>query len=88
MKKEKNTNYRTYSISKKPGQLWRATCYDSYGEYSENYFETEERANEWVYWRWENEDLFYNSDKNDLLGKAIKQMIEIDKERGVEPSLD
>ena len=33
--------YRTYSLSKKPGQLWRASCYDSYGKYSENYFETE-----------------------------------------------
>ena len=86
-KKEKNTNYRTYSISQKPSKLWRATCYDSYGEYSENYFETEEKATKWIYWRWENED-FFQQDSNELLHKAIAECIKLDKERGVEPNLD
>ena len=84
----KNIKNRTYSIGKKPNEMWRATCYDSYNKYSENYFETEEQANEWIYWRWENEEWFNSVDSQDLLNKAIAECVEIDKEKGREPSLD
>ena len=84
----KNIKNRTYSISKKSNEMWRATCYDSYNKYSENYFETEEQANEWIYWRWENEEWFNSVDSQDLLNKAIAECVEIDKEKGREPSLD
>ena len=78
----KNTNNRSYSLSKKPGELWRASCYDSYGEYSENYFETEERANKWIYWRWENED-FFQQDSEKILADAIWGCHKLDKELGI-----
>ena len=84
----RNIKNRSYSISKKPNEMWRATCYDSYNKYSENYFETEEQANEWIYWRWENEEWFNSVDSQDLLNKAIAECVEIDKEKGREPSLD
>ena len=84
----KNIKNRTYSISKKPNEMWRATCYDSYNKYSENYFETEKQANEWIYWRWENGEWFNSVDSQDLLNKAIAECVEIDKEKGREPSLD
>jgi len=83
----KNVKNRSYSISKKPNELWRATCYDSYNKYSENYFETEEKANEWIYWRWENED-FFQQDSHELLHKAISNCVKLDKKRGIEPNLD
>ena len=75
----KNIKNRSYSISKKPNEMWRANCYDSYNKFSENYFETEEQANEWIYWRWENEV----KKPEDLLSKAITNCIEIDKKSGI-----
>jgi hypothetical protein len=84
----KNIKNRSYSISKKPNEMWRATCYDSYNKYSENYFETEDKANEWIYWRWENEEWFNSVDSQDLLNKAIAECVEIDKANGLTPSLD
>ena len=84
----KNIKNRSYSISKKPGKLWRATCYDSYGKYSKNYFETEDEANKWIYWRWDNEEWFNSVDSQDLLNKAIAECVEIDKANGLTPSLD
>ena len=75
---KKSANNRNYSLSQKQGEMWKATCYDSYGEYSENYFETKEEANKWIYWRWENEDWFYHSDSEKLLNNAIAQCIELD----------
>ena len=84
----RNIKNRSYSISKKPNEMWRATCYDSYNKYSENYFETEEQANEWIYWRWENEEWFNSVDSQELLNKAITECIKIDEENGKEPLLD
>tara|TARA_R100001530_G_C4272501_1_gene143470 strand:+ start:185 stop:442 length:258 start_codon:yes stop_codon:yes gene_type:complete len=83
----RNIKNRSYSISKKPNEMWKATCYDSYNEYSENYFKTEEQANEWIYWRWENED-FFQQDSIKLLNRAISNCVEIDTKQGIEPSLD
>ena len=77
---------RDYSLSKKLGQFWRTSVYDSYGKYYENYFETKEEANKWIYYIWENEDNKVNSD--DLMSKAIAECIQMDEERGVEPNLD
>ena len=88
----KSIKNRTYSISKKPSEMWRATCYDSYNKYAENYFETEEQANKWIYWRWENEDFFQqnsaSSKEQDLLNKAIANCVKLDEEAGRKPSLD
>ena len=78
----KNIKNRTYSISKKPNEMWRANCYDSYNKFSENYFETEEQANEWIYWRWENED-FFQQDSVKLLNKAIANCVELDEKNGI-----
>ena len=83
----RNIKNRSYSISKKPNEMWRATCYDSYNKYSENYFETEEQANEWIYWRWENED-FFQQDSNELLNRAISNCVELDEKKGLTPKLD
>ena len=66
--------------------VYSVSVFDSYGITHVNYFETEERASKWVYYIWENEDNKVNSDE--LLSNAIAECVQIDEERGVEPSLD
>ena len=78
---------RNYNISKKLNAImWKCEVTDSYGITHVNYFETEEKASKWVYYIWENEDNKVNSD--DLMAKAIAECIQMDEERGIEPSLD
>ena len=78
---------RNCNISKKQNAtMWKCEVTDSYGITHVNYFETEERASEWVYYIWENEDNKVDSD--DLMSKAIAECIQSDIDRGVEPNLD
>ena len=78
---------RNCNISKKQNaKMWTCEVTDSYGITHVNYFETEEDASKWVYYIWENED--NKVDKDDLMSKAIAECIQMDEERGVEPSLD
>ena len=78
---------RNCNISKKQNaKMWTCEVTDSYGITHVNYFETEEKASKWVYYIWENEDNKVNS--NELLSNAIAECVQIDEERGVEPSLD
>ena len=78
---------RNCNISKKLNAImWKCEVTDSYCITHVNYFETEEKASKWVYYIWENEDNKVNSD--DLMAKAIAECIQMDEERGIEPSLD
>ena len=77
---------RNVTISKSNGTMWTCEVTDSYGIAHVNYFETELEASKWVYYIWENED--NKVDKDDLMSKAIAECIQMDEERGVEPSLD
>ena len=78
---------RNYKIRKKVGdKMWTCEVTDSYGETHTNYFETERRCHEHIYYTWENEDV--KVDKDDLMSKAIAECVQMDIDRGVEPSLD
>jgi|TARA_R100000656_G_scaffold36268_1_gene30968 hypothetical protein len=78
---------RNYEISKRTGaKMWTCTVTNSYGETHTNYFETEVQCHKHVYYTWENEDNYIDS--NELLSKAIEECIKLDEKRGVEPSLD
>ena len=78
---------RDYEISRKAGAtMWTCKVTNSYGETHTNYFETESRCREHIYYTWENED--NKVDKDKLMAKAITECIKMDEERGVEPSLD
>ena len=78
---------RNCNISKRQNaKMWTCEVTDSYGITHVNYFETEEQASKWVYYIWENEDNYVDSDE--LLAKAIEECVKMDEERGVEPSLD
>ena len=79
-------NKRNVTISKSKGVMWMCEVTDSYGITHVNYFETAEEASKWTYYIWENEDV--KVDKDDLMSKAIAECVQMDIERGVEPSLD
>ena len=79
-------NKRNVNISKSNGTMWKCEVTDSYGITHVNYWETQEQASKWTYYIWENED--NQVDEADLMSKAIAECIQMDEERGVEPSLD
>ena len=77
-----------FKITRNEGEWYNAEVTDSYGNEYQNWFETADQANEWIYYIWENEDDFQNVDKDVLLANAIHNCVELDKKRGVEPKLD
>ena len=77
---------RDYIISKKKDELWTCKVTDSYGNVSINYFETDKECMKQIYYIWENED--NKVDKDDLMSKAIAECVQMDIDRGIEPSLD
>ena len=80
-------NKRNVKISKACVKCkWTCEVTDSYGITHVNYFETEEEASKWTYYIWENED--NKVDKDDLMSNAIAECVQMDIDRGVEPSLD
>ncbi len=79
---------RNFSITRKQGELYHAKVTDSYGNEYDNYFETADKANDWIYYVWEKEDWFNSANSQELLANAIANCIEIDKENGIEPNLD
>ena len=80
---------RNFSITKKDNNTWyHAKVTDSYGNEYSNWFETAEKASDWLYYVWEKEDWFNSQKSQDLLADAIANCIELDKKRGIEPSLD
>jgi len=72
-------NMRNYKISRNEGELYNAEVTDSYGNEYQNWFETADQANEWIYYVWEKEDWFNSANSQDLLANAIHQCKEIDE---------
>ena len=81
-------NKRNFSITRKEGEMYDVRVVDSYGKKYQNYFECASDANDWVYYIWEKEEWFNSVNSQELLSKAIAECVEIDKEKGREPSLD
>ena len=73
---------RDYKITRNKGEWYNAQVTDSYGKKYQNYFETAHKANEWIYYIWDNEDWFNSTNSQELLANAIKQCKEIDKRAG------
>ena len=70
---------RNYKITRNKGEWYNAEVTDSYGNEYQNYFETADKANEWIYYVWSKEDWFNSVNSQELLYNAIKQCKEIDK---------
>jgi len=82
---KRNVNIRR-SWNKYIGKMWTCEVTDSYGITHVNHFETTEEASKWTYYIWENEDAKVDSDE--LMSNAIAECVQMDIDRGVEPSLD
>ena len=57
---------RNYKISRNEGEWYNAEVTDSYGNEYQNWFETADQANEWIYYVWEKEDWFNSANSQDL----------------------
>ena len=70
---------RDYKITRKEGEMYNTIVTDSYGKKYQNYFETADKASEWIYYIWDKEDWFNSVNSQELLYKAIQECKEIDK---------
>jgi len=71
---------RDYSITKKPGEWYDAQVTDKYGVNHQNYFETELKCEEWIYYIFESEkEPLTKEQESLLLYRAIQDCKEIDK---------
>ena len=74
---------RNFKISRKEGEWYNAEVTDSYGNEYQNYFEHAHEANDWIYYIWENEDWYENTDETELLNNAIWGCTKLDEELGL-----
>ena len=88
IEKVKSIWARSYSITKKQGEFYHAKVTDSYGKKYDNYFETADKANKWVYYIWQKEDLINSLNSQELLSDAIANCIQIDKANNINLNLD
>ena len=70
---------RDFKITRKEGEWYNVEVTDSYGRKYQNYFKHAHEANDWIYYVWEKEDWCNSVDSHELLGKAIQDCIELDK---------
>ena len=74
---------RNFKISRKEGEWYNAEVTDSYGNEYQNYFEHAYEANDWIYYIWENEDWYENTDEMELLNNAIWGCTKLDEKLGL-----
>ena len=70
---------RDFKIIRNKGEWYHAKVTDSYGNEYDNYFETAFKANEWIYYIWENEEWFNSVNSQELLANAIAELVKIDE---------
>tara|TARA_R110002167_G_scaffold359901_1_gene576918 strand:- start:172 stop:420 length:249 start_codon:yes stop_codon:yes gene_type:complete len=73
---------RKFKITRNEGEWYNAEVTDGYGNEYQNWFETADQANEWIYYVWEKEDWFNSANSQELLASAIEQCKEIDENKG------
>ena len=70
---------RDYKITRKKGEMYNTIVTDSYGKKYQNYFETADKASEWIYYIWSKEDWFNSVNSQELLANAIENCKRIDE---------
>ena len=70
---------RDFKITRNKGEWYCVIVTDSYGTKYNNWFEHAHEANDQIYYIWENEEWFNHANSDELLGKAIQNCKEIDK---------
>jgi len=73
---------RDYKITRKKGEWYNAEVTDSYGNEYQNWFETADKASEWIYHIWDNEEWFNSTNSQELLSSAIAELVKIDEKAG------
>ena len=73
---------RKFKITRNEGEWYNVEVTDSYGNEYQNWFETADQANEWIYYVWEKEDWFNSANSQELLANAIQECKEIDEKSG------
>jgi len=74
---------RDFSITRNKGEWYNTEVTDSYGRKYQNYFETANEANDWVYYIWSKEDWFNSNNSQELLANAVVELAKIDKENNI-----
>ena len=74
---------RDFKITRNKGEWYYTVVTDSYGNKYDNHFEHAHEASDWVYYIWEKEDWFNSTNSQELLGKAIAELVKIDEEKGI-----
>jgi|TARA_R110002111_G_scaffold260448_1_gene331795 hypothetical protein len=75
---------RNFSITKTEGEWYNAQVTDSFGESHQNWFETANEANDWIYYVWETEKPPLDQEERDeLLANAIHDCRQIDQRAGL-----
>jgi hypothetical protein len=74
---------RNFKITRREGEWYNTEVTDSYGNEYQNWFETADQANEWIYYVWENEDKFNSADSEELLANAIDNCKRLDENLNV-----
>ena len=80
---KKDMSKRDYSITRRKGEWYHAKVTDSYGNNYDNYFETANEANDWIYYVWEKEEWFNSVNSQELLANAIENCKKIDEENNI-----
>jgi len=70
---------RNYKITRNKGEWYNAEVTDSYGNEYQNWFETANQANEWIYYIWEKEEWFNSTNSQELLANAVAELVKIDE---------
>ena len=70
---------RNYKITRNKDEWYHAFVTDTYGNEYDNYFETAFKANEWIYYVWENEKWFNSTNSQELLANAVAECVKIDE---------
>ena len=70
---------RDYKITRNKGELYNVIVTDGYGKKYQNYFETADKASEWIYYIWDKEDWFNSVNSQELLANAIENCKRIDE---------
>tara|TARA_R100001530_G_C4241585_1_gene135419 strand:+ start:335 stop:673 length:339 start_codon:yes stop_codon:yes gene_type:complete len=75
---------RNFSITRKgKDEMYHAKVTDSYGNNYDNWFEDAHKANDWIYYIWDNEDKFVHQDSMKLLEDAIWGCTKLDEKLGL-----
>jgi hypothetical protein len=74
---------RDYKITRNEGEWYNTIVTDSYGKIYQNYFETADKASEWVYYIWSKEEWFNSVSSQELLYNAIQDCKKIDEEENI-----